>query len=101
MDPYAVLGIAHDADDATIRRAYLELVRQFPPERAAERFTEINEAYNKVKEKRSRLEYYLFNRETRFNSPFEVLISHFAIAGKRKPPTFEEIKEYLKKCATR
>ena len=32
-DPYEVLGLPGDADDETIRRRYLELVRQFTPER--------------------------------------------------------------------
>ena len=32
MDPYAALDLPADADDAAIRRRYLELVREFPPD---------------------------------------------------------------------
>ncbi|MEI7672352.1 MAG: J domain-containing protein, partial [Deltaproteobacteria bacterium] len=31
MDPYEVLGVSPQADDDTIRKAYLELVRRFSP----------------------------------------------------------------------
>ena len=37
-DPYALLGVEADADDDTIRRRYLELVKQFPPERHPDKF---------------------------------------------------------------
>ena len=37
-DPYAVLGLPADSDDETIRRRYLELVRQFSPEHHPEKF---------------------------------------------------------------
>ena len=99
MNPYDVLGIAGDANDASIRRAYLALVKRYPPERYPDKFKQITEAYNSLKNEKSRLEYYLFNRETRFNSPFEVLLSHFATVDKRRPPKFDEMKEYLRKCA--
>ena len=37
-DPFTVLGVAEDADDAEIRRRYLALVRDFPPDRDPDRF---------------------------------------------------------------
>ncbi|HDH98981.1 MAG TPA: molecular chaperone DnaJ [Deltaproteobacteria bacterium] len=100
MNPYEVLGIGVDADDVSVRNAYLDLVRRYPPERHPEKFKQITEAYARLKDKKSRLEYYLFNRETPYRSPFEVLISYFSEADERRPPNFEEIKEYLRRCAT-
>src|SRR4051812_16230392 len=47
-DPYEVLGVAANADEATIRQRYLDLVRQFPPDRAPERFVAIRAAYDEV-----------------------------------------------------
>jgi len=53
-DYYAVLGVQPDADDKTIRQAYRKLARQYHPDvnpgdkQAAERFKEINEAYEAV-----------------------------------------------------
>ncbi|CAN5385117.1 hypothetical protein BH11PLA2_BH11PLA2_08060 [soil metagenome] len=48
-DPYTVLGVAPDADDAAIRARYLALTREFPPEQHAERFASIRTAYETIK----------------------------------------------------
>ena len=34
LNPYAILGLARGCDESDVRRRYLELVRQFPPDRA-------------------------------------------------------------------
>lgn len=44
-DPFAVLGIEPNADEATVRARYLELVRQYPPDRDPVMFSEIRRAY--------------------------------------------------------
>jgi curved DNA-binding protein CbpA len=64
-DPYELLGVARDADDAEIRRRYLELVREFSPERAPERFAAIREAYDELRDPLQRLKAQLFALETR------------------------------------
>ena len=66
-DPYAVLGVADDADDETIRRRYLELVRQFSPEHHPEKFAAIRAAYERLRDRDARLRHRLFEagkRET-------------------------------------
>ena len=40
-DPYAVLGVERTSDEATIKRAVLPLVREYPPEREPEKFQEL------------------------------------------------------------
>ena len=51
MDPYAVLGVARDASEAEIRRAYLARARQVHPDvsgddpQAAERMRRVNQAW--------------------------------------------------------
>ena len=65
MDPYDILGIPHDADDATITRAYEALIRRYPARKYPEKYREIQEAYKKVRSKKGRLEYYMFHREER------------------------------------
>jgi DnaJ-class molecular chaperone len=55
-DPFTVLGVADDADDVEIRRRYLALVREYPPDRAPERFQELRAAYDALSDERKRLE---------------------------------------------
>ena len=55
-DPFTVLGVAEDADDAEIRRRYLALVRDFPPDRDPDRFREYRAAYDALSDERKRLE---------------------------------------------
>jgi curved DNA-binding protein CbpA len=60
FDPWEVLGLSADCDDETIRRRYLELVRQFPPEQHPERFAVIRQAYDNLRDLDTRLRYRLF-----------------------------------------
>jgi curved DNA-binding protein CbpA len=55
-DPFTVLGVTEDAGDAEIRRRYLALVRDFPPDRAPDRFREYRAAYDALSDERKRLE---------------------------------------------
>jgi curved DNA-binding protein CbpA len=59
-DPYAVLGVPADADDAAIRRRYLELIKQYTPEAHAERFAAIRQAYEQLKDLETRVRHRLF-----------------------------------------
>jgi curved DNA-binding protein CbpA len=63
-DPYEVLGLPGHADETEIRQRYLELVRQFPPDRAPERFAAIRAAYEEVRDPGRRLEAQLFETAT-------------------------------------
>ncbi|MFL5253483.1 MAG: DnaJ domain-containing protein [Rhodopila sp.] len=54
-DPFTVLGVAEDAGDTEIRRRYLALVREFPPDRAPDRFREYRAAYDALIDERKRL----------------------------------------------
>ncbi|MGA2032282.1 MAG: J domain-containing protein [Thermoguttaceae bacterium] len=63
-DPYAILGLAPGCGEADVRRRYLELVRQYPPDRAPERFVEIHGAYEKIRDPVVRLESTLFDLES-------------------------------------
>ena len=49
-DPFHVLGLPKDAGEAEVRARYLELVKQFPPDREPEKFREIRSAFEACKD---------------------------------------------------
>ena len=59
---YEILGVAKDADEAAIKKAYRKLVRKYHPDvskepDAVERTAEINRAYETLSDKEKRAEY--------------------------------------------
>jgi curved DNA-binding protein CbpA len=61
-DPYAILGLAPDADDDAVRRAYLAAVAACPPERDPRRFESLRSAYEALRTRRTRLAQALFDQ---------------------------------------
>lgn len=47
-DPWLVLGLSADADEAEVRAAYLRLVKAYPPDRAPEQFERVRDAYEEL-----------------------------------------------------
>ena len=62
-DLYKTLGVAEDADDAAIKKAYRKLAKEYHPDvtggdkKKTERFKEINEAYGVLGDEQKRAEY--------------------------------------------
>lgn len=52
---YNLLGVVQDADDQTIRKAYLNLVKNFSPEKHPDQFKRITRAFEAIKDQRSRV----------------------------------------------
>ncbi len=67
-DPYETLGLTPDAGEAEIRKRYLELVRESPPDRAPERFAEVHAAYEALRDPARRLKAQIFQLETTADS---------------------------------
>lgn len=63
-DPWETLGVAQNASEEEIRAAYLRLVKEYPPERAPERFAQIRDAYAALKSPEELLRRQLFQLET-------------------------------------
>jgi len=63
-DPYSVLGVPRHAGEEEIRRRYLELVRESPPDRDPEGFAAIRAAYDAVRDPTRRLDAQLFEVAT-------------------------------------
>jgi curved DNA-binding protein CbpA len=50
IDPFQVLGVSQDASETEVRARYLELVKQFSPDREPEKFREVRAAYEAAKD---------------------------------------------------
>ncbi len=59
-DPQHILGLSATAEPDEIRRRYLELVRQHPPDRDPQRFAEIRAAYDELSDPVKQLNNRLF-----------------------------------------
>ena len=55
IDPFSVLGVDENASDDEIKRRYLALVRNFPPDREPGRFQTYRAAFEAVHTERQRL----------------------------------------------
>ncbi|HEX5442755.1 MAG TPA: DnaJ domain-containing protein [Pirellulales bacterium] len=60
-DPYEVLAVSARASEAEVRERYLQLVREFPPDRAPERFAEIRAAFDELRDPKRRLAKQVFS----------------------------------------
>ncbi len=60
-DPYTVLGVTPEADDAFIRDAYLAAIKACPPDRDPRRFQAVRHAYEAIRTRKDRLAHELFD----------------------------------------
>ncbi len=81
-DPYEVLDLPTEADDETIRRRYLELVRQFPPEQNPERFAAVRTAYESLRDLNTRLRHQLF--ESGKKDTVDAIVEELACRSQRR-----------------
>ena len=63
-DPHEILALPKAAGEAEIRARYLQLVKEFPPDRVPERFAEIRAAFDELRDPLRRLEKQLFSLQT-------------------------------------
>jgi curved DNA-binding protein CbpA len=96
-DPYQILGLPGDSDDEAIRRRYLELVRQYPPERAPEKFAAIRQAYESLRDLNTRLRYRLF--EAGKNESVDAIVEELTCRTTRRRLSLETLLSVLGKNA--
>src|SRR6516164_2497783 len=94
-DPYAVLGLPDDCDDETIRRRYLELVRQYSPEHHPERFAAIRAAYESLRDLNTRVRHRLF--EAGKTESIDALVEESACRSPRRRLSLKTLLSSLKK----
>lgn len=61
---YEILGVTPASDEVAVRKRYLELVREFPPDKDPEKFAAIRAAYDALRDPLPRLEKWMFSLET-------------------------------------
>jgi curved DNA-binding protein CbpA len=88
-DPYQVLELPPDADDAAVRARYLELVRRWPPEQAPERFAAVRAAYERIRDQDARLRHRLFDAGRAVS--IEGLIEETVCRARRRRVTLAEL----------
>lgn len=71
--PFEILGVATDANDVEIKRAYLQKVKNYPPDRDQAQFQLIHKAYVSIKDENARISYALFNLPV---VDFDTLLDH-------------------------
>ncbi|MBF0420829.1 MAG: J domain-containing protein [Magnetococcales bacterium] len=94
-DPFSLLGVTRESDDEAIRKAYLEKVRQWPPEHHPERFQKISQAYSMIQTRKKRLSFQLFHHGSLDLDPLiGSLFSHKTLGR----PTQNELKGWIKEA---
>jgi curved DNA-binding protein CbpA len=94
-DPYQVLGLPGDSDDEAIRRRYLELVRQFSPERHPEKFAAVRRAYESLRDLNTRLRYRLF--EAGKNETVDAIVEELTCRSTRRRLSLQTLLSALGK----
>lgn len=70
--PEAVLGVSLEATDKEIRAAYLEKIKQHPPDRDPVRFERVRDAYQALRDPRRRMQRMLLEADP--ETPFAALL---------------------------
>jgi curved DNA-binding protein CbpA len=94
-DPYAVLELSPDSDDETIRRRYLELVRQFSPEHHPEKFAAVRAAYESLRDLNTRLRHQLF--EAGRKETVDAIVEEIACRSPRRRVSLKALLAALRK----
>ncbi|MBF0226083.1 MAG: DnaJ domain-containing protein [Desulfobacterales bacterium] len=94
---YLILNADLNASDDDIRKSYIELVKKYPPEKEPVKFQQITEAYEAIKDKRSRINQKLFGSNKTSNYEHLLNLIKDSIQAKRKRVGLKEIFKAQKK----
>ncbi|MFO0926831.1 MAG: J domain-containing protein [Gemmataceae bacterium] len=94
-DPYEVLGLPADSDDETIRRRYLELVKEFPPALHPERFAAVRAAYDSLRDHKTRVKLRLF--EPAHADSLEKIVEEIRCQSSRPRVSLETLLSLVRK----
>ncbi|MEQ1528719.1 MAG: DnaJ domain-containing protein [Methylococcales bacterium] len=90
--PYEILGVTANADDTDIKQAYLQKVKDNPPDRDPAQFQVLHDAYSAVKDRKSRISYELF---TMPSADFDALLKQSFPDRQSVPINAEQFTQLL------
>ncbi len=91
--PFEILNVPTDADDRQIKKAYLDAVRRYPPEKYPGQFQKIRAAYERIASEKARVEYMLF--DTSLPDAGEMVDLLLAGSGRKQGPLQDRFREIL------
>ena len=96
-DPYLILGLLKQKanaslDDKTVKKAYMRLLKQYPPEREPERFKQIRKAFEQLETHKKRLKYDLLDMSIPDLQDLCILLPEKPL----NPPSLKQVQQLLK-----
>ena len=99
MNPWLVLNLSPDADETAIRAAWRAALQAAPPERDPARFQAVQEAYNAIRDARSRAGLAMLAVKNPPDYPADAVTRLLAVPGFVKQPAPASFRAYLQACA--
>lgn len=97
-NPWLVLNLPSDADDSAIRDAWRQALQAAPPEQDPVRFQAVQEAYNAIRDARSRADFAVKDLVNPPDSPAAAIRSLLPLPGCVKVPEPSAFHSYLEAC---
>jgi curved DNA-binding protein CbpA len=91
-NPFSLLGVSLASTDAEIRKRYLELTREFPPEQNQEKFAAVREAYEAIRTLDQRAKYMLYEQGK--EDTFESIIEEIECTIPRPRPSLTNLLQH-------
>lgn len=97
MHPYRTLDVPLRVTSETIRQAYLDAIRRYPPERDSERFQLVNQAYSAIasEDDRVKREIGFQDESPPFHSPLEAVAAYWQADLQPQPPGEDDFYAFL------
>lgn len=75
-NPFRILDLPEKCNDQEVKKAYLQMVKRYPPEQYPERFRDIRSAFDSIKTEKDRMALQLFRvPEIDVDHIFELLLN--------------------------
>ncbi len=96
LKSYLILDLPLNAPDQEIRKKYLQLVKNYSPEKDPVQFQRITTAYESIKDKRRRVETNLFSALKDMDAQETIKTLAESVKLTRKTPGLQELLKAIK-----